>query len=71
MAKKEIGFEESLAELKLILEKLGDPDMGVDESLKLYEKGIKLVRSCESQLDKVKQKIRYIDESNGGSDNNE
>ena len=71
MAKKELGFEESLSELKKILAQLEDPDVGVDEALKLYENGVKLVRNCETRLEKVKQKIIYIDEINEGSKGNE
>ena len=40
MAKKELGFEESLSELKKILAQLEDPDVGVDEALKRYENGV-------------------------------
>lgn len=71
MAKKELGFEESLSELKRILSQLEDPDVGIDEALKLYESGVKLVKNCETKLEKVKQKIIYIDETNEGSANNE
>lgn len=71
MAKKELGFEESLSELKKILSQLEDPDIGVDEALKLYESGVRLVRNCEVKLEKVKQKIIYIDEINEGKQSNE
>ena len=60
--KKEQGFEESLQRLNDILALLEDPDLGVEKSLKLYEQGIALVRSCEQKLSEVKQKITYIDE---------
>ncbi len=66
MAKKELGFEESLKELQKILEALENPDVGVDEALKLYENGVKLVRSCEKKLETAKQKIKYIDEAGDG-----
>lgn len=71
MAKKELGFEESLSELKSILSRLEDPEIGVDEALKLYESGVKLVSSCQSKLEKVKQKIIYIDEMSEGNKDNE
>lgn len=68
MAKKELGFEESIEALKKILDALEDPEVGVDEALKLYESGVKLVRNCEAKLEKVKQKIRYIDEAADNGD---
>ncbi len=60
--KKEQGFEESLQRLNDILALLEDPDLGVEEALKLYEQGVALVRSCEKKLSAIKQKITYIDE---------
>ena len=60
--KKEQGFEESLQRLNDILALLEDPALGVEESLKLYEEGVALVRVCEKKLSAVKQKITYIDE---------
>lgn len=60
--KKEQGFEGSLQRLNDILALLEDPDLGVEEALKLYEQGVSLVRSCEQKLSAIKQKITYIDE---------
>lgn len=60
--KKEQSFEESLQKLNDILALLEDPDLGVEEALKLYEQGVALVRSCEIKLSAVKQRITYIDE---------
>jgi exodeoxyribonuclease VII small subunit len=71
MAKKELSFEESIVELKEILERLENPDVGVDEALKLYENGVKLVRNCEAKLEKVRQKVKYIDEISEGKKDNE
>ncbi len=71
MAKKALGFEESIQELKKILESLENPDIGVDEALRLYESGVKLVRDCESKLEKARQKVKYIDESIGSGDGND
>ena len=49
--------------LNVILDSLDDPDIGIDESLKLYEEGIKLIRACRKKIDNAKQKIKYIDEA--------
>jgi exodeoxyribonuclease VII small subunit len=71
MAKKELSFEESIIQLKNILAQLENPDLGVDEALKLYENGVKLVRSCESKLENARQRIKYIDETSGRESENE
>ena len=62
MPKKELNFEESLALLSQITESLDNPDIGIDESLKLYEQGVKLIRTCRTKIENAKQKIKYIDE---------
>ncbi|GAA4810116.1 hypothetical protein GCM10011365_14930 [Marinicella pacifica] len=58
-------FEKKLAELNTIVEKMEQPDVGLEESLKLYEKGIALTRECQKIIDQAEQKIaRLLDESN-------
>lgn len=61
MPKKEQSFESSLEQLNNILTSLDDPSIGIDESLRLYEEGIKLIRACRKKIDNAKQKIKYID----------
>ena len=40
-------FEQSIAELEEIVEQLENGDVTLDESLGLFEKGIKLSKSCQ------------------------
>ena len=51
------NFEKSLKELELIVSKLENPDISLDESIALFEKGIVLADSCSKQLESAKQKI--------------
>jgi len=61
----EMSFEESLAELENIVEKLENGQLSLDESLLLFDKGIKLVRECDTRLKSAQQKIeRLIEENN-------
>lgn len=61
----EMSFEESLAELENIVEKLENGQLSLDESLLLFDKGIKLVRECDTRLKGAQQKIeRLIEENN-------
>lgn len=69
MPKKEQSFESSLEQLNNILASLDDPNIGIDESLKLYEEGIKLIRACRKKIDNAKQKIKYIDDAEEGTAN--
>ena len=53
-------FEENLKELELIVAKLESGEAGLDESLELYEKGIKLSAICKERLETAKQKIETL-----------
>ncbi len=60
MAKKTMTFEESLARAEEILQKLEAGNEPLDVTLKLYEEGIELVRSCNRQLEEAEQKVRML-----------
>lgn len=62
---KNIKFETAIAELESITAKLESGETTLDESLKLYEKGIALIRLCSDKLDKAEQKIKIIQNENG------
>lgn len=53
-------FEESIKELEKIVEKLEKGDVGLDESLELFEKGIKLSKACNEMLDKAEKKVSVL-----------
>ncbi len=50
MAKKNKSFEDSLLRLKEISEKLEGNEVGLDDSIKLYEEGVKLAKECYTTL---------------------
>ena len=60
MAKKTLTFEESLDRAEEILERLEAGNEPLDTTLKLYEEGIALVRSCNQQLEAAEQKVRML-----------
>ncbi len=61
----EMSFEEALLELEGIVEKLEKGQLSLDESLMLFEKGIKLVRECNDKLKNAQQKVEQLIEENG------
>ncbi len=61
----EMSFEEALLELEGIVEKLEKGQLSLDESLMLFEKGIKLVRDCNDKLKSAQQKVEQLIEENG------
>lgn len=56
----EKSFETSLAELEKIVAKLEDGDLALEESLELFEKGIKLSRECRERLTKAERRIEIL-----------
>ena len=43
-------------------------DISLDEALKIYNEGIKLVKNCNQQLDKVEKQIIVLSDKEGGYD---
>ena len=59
---KNTDFEKSLNELEKIVEKLQNGDISLDESIKLFEKGIELTNDCRKTLETARQKITSLTE---------
>ena len=59
MAEKKT-FEQSITELEQIAAKLEDGSVTLDESLALFEKGIKLSKSCQKMLDEAEKKVSIL-----------
>lgn len=60
-----MNFEEALQELENIVDQLEDGQLSLDESLMLFEKGIKLVNECNTKLNTARQKVEKLVEENG------
>ncbi|MBR4485352.1 MAG: exodeoxyribonuclease VII small subunit [Erysipelotrichaceae bacterium] len=59
---KEIKFEEQMKKLQEIVEKLERNDVELDESIALYEEGLKLSKSLKDQLSVFESKIAALSE---------
>lgn len=55
---KNIKYEDAIKELEDIVNKLENPETGIDKAFELYEKGIELSKFCEDYLDKKEQKLK-------------
>jgi len=58
-------FETALAELETLVEKMEQGDQSLDESLKQFERGVQLTRSCQQSLQDAEQKVQILLTKNG------
>lgn len=59
----ENSFEKSLNQLEDIINKLENDDVSLDESIALFEKGVKLSNDCRKTLETAEQKIISLTEA--------
>ncbi len=55
-----LSFEEALARLSELVEKLESGRMPLEESVAAFETGVKLSRRCESLLDQAEQRLQVL-----------
>ena len=58
MAKEK--FEDALEKLEDIVKKMEAGDLSLDEALKSFEEGIKLIRLCQAKLDEAEQRVEML-----------
>ena len=54
------NFETSLVKLEKIVDRLESEELGLEESLRLFEEGIKVSKKCEESLKNAEQKVRKL-----------
>ena len=64
-APKEPDFEQALAELERLVERLERGDLPLDEALQTFERGIELTRHCQAALKAAQQKVEILLERGG------
>ena len=65
--KGDLTFEESLKRLEEIVEILEAGNAPLEESIKLYEEGMTLAKSCMTRLNEAKFKLKKIQKNAGGT----
>ncbi len=63
MLSKDFDFEKSIKELEVIASCLENEQISLDESIALFEKGVKLSKDCSEYLESAKQKIISLTEA--------
>lgn len=58
-------FEDALAELEQLVNQLEQGDIPLEESLKSFERGVSLTRTCQQALQDAEQKVQILMAKNG------
>ena len=61
------NFNKGLAELEVIINKMESGDLSLEDSLKYFEKGVKLHRQCHSALTDAEQRVNLLSEEDNYS----
>ena len=61
------SFEASMARLEQIVRSMERGDVALEESLKLFQEGTELVRSCQKLLDEAQLQVKMIMTAPDGS----
>lgn len=54
------SFEDSLAKLEKIVEQMESGDLKLEDSLKLFEQGMKLTKECNDRLNEIEKKVKTL-----------
>jgi len=60
-------FNKGLTELELIINKMESGDLSLEDSLKYFEKGVKIHRQCHSALTDAEQRVNILSEEDNYS----
>ena len=60
MSEKKPKFEEALARLEKIVSEMESGDLQLDDMLKKFEEGRKLVQLCSAELESIRQRIEKV-----------
>ncbi|MFC6806329.1 exodeoxyribonuclease VII small subunit [Methylophaga thalassica] len=62
---KKLDYEAAVKELEALVERLEEGDISLEESLKLYERGVLLTRDCQESLQAAEQKVQMLLQQSG------
>ena len=60
------AFEERLTQLEQVVEKLERGELSLDESVRLFEEGVKLSDACKAELEKAEGRVQVLVEGRNG-----
>ncbi len=57
MSRENLSLEENFARLEQEIEKLEGENVTLEEAFRAYSAGMKLLKDCNAQIDKVEKKV--------------
>ncbi len=60
MAEEQVSFETQLAELEKVVEQLERGDLALEDSVGLFERGMRLSEGCKAQLASAESRIQVL-----------
>lgn len=57
-------LEDDFKKLEEIIERMEHEDLSLEDSFKAYEEGMRIVLSCNEQIDKVEKQLIILNEKN-------
>ena len=63
--KENVGFEQSLERLELLVEEMESGELSLEDMIRHFEEGSKLVGVCSRKLNEVEQKIEKLVKKDG------
>lgn len=70
MSKSEKNFEELITELEDITNKLEKDNLTLDDSVQLFEKGMKISKECNEKLESAEKRITMLINTETGEEEN-
>ena len=64
-SKKELNFEQAMAELESLVNNMEKGDQTLETSLKDFERGVELTRICQKALKDAEQKVQILSKKMG------
>ncbi|MEK7336033.1 MAG: exodeoxyribonuclease VII small subunit, partial [Nitrospirota bacterium] len=61
-----VKFEQAMARLEAIVGQLENGDLSLDESLKIFEEGIRLSKNCLKVLEEAERKVEVLVQDTNG-----
>ena len=71
MSKEKQSFEEMMQELENIVQKLDNETISLEESLDLYQRGMKLSTACDTTLKDAEKKVNKLMQEEAEEQENE